>query len=156
MFDSGGRRVSTWSIRPTTGCRARSTSLWVHKATSSVNCREMETCMFRTCYMPWQPLQTYSSGHLGGWVTLWSAEEMLDVQHQSVDIPANARTAHKGLLQKSPEEDLCWIVLHVLSTTQSVKGLDWTEKSEIRDLNAPFSDLLYFQFGILSFLNDNY
>ena len=35
------------------------------------------------------------------------AEEMLDGQHQRVDIPAQARAAHKGLLQKRPEEDLC-------------------------------------------------
>ena len=30
----------------------------------------------------------------------WSAEEMLDGQYQRVDVPAHARTAHKGLLQK--------------------------------------------------------
>ena len=36
-----------------------------------------------------------------------SLEEMLDGQHQRVDIPAHARTAHKGLLQKRLEEDLC-------------------------------------------------
>ena len=28
------------------------------------------------------------------------AEEMLDGQHQKVDIPAHVRSAHKGLLQK--------------------------------------------------------
>ena len=44
------------------------------------------------------------------------------------DIPAHTRTAHKGLLQKRLEEDLCWIVPHVPTTThQSVKGLNWTE-----------------------------
>ena len=32
---------------------------------------------------------------------LWSAEEMLDGQHQRVDIPAYARTVHKGRLQKT-------------------------------------------------------
>ena len=42
-----------------------------------------------------------------------SAEEELDGQHQKADIPAYARTAHKGLLQKRLEEDLCWIVPHV-------------------------------------------
>ena len=36
-----------------------------------------------------------------------SAEEMLDGQCQRVDVPASARTAHKGLLQKRLEEDLC-------------------------------------------------
>ena len=35
------------------------------------------------------------------------AEEVLDGQHQRVDIPAHARTAHKGILQKILEEDLC-------------------------------------------------
>ena len=34
-------------------------------------------------------------------------EETLDGQHQRVDIPARARAAHKALLQKRLEEDLC-------------------------------------------------
>ena len=42
-----------------------------------------------------------------GWATPWSAEEMLDGQHQTVDTLAHARTADKGLLQKRLEEDLC-------------------------------------------------
>ena len=46
-------------------------------------------------------------GHLGGWATPWSAEEMLDGQHQRVDIPGHTRTGYKGLLQKRLEEDLC-------------------------------------------------
>ena len=33
--------------------------------------------------------------------------EMLDGQHQRENIPAHARTAHKGLPQKRLEEDLC-------------------------------------------------
>ena len=41
------------------------------------------------------------------WATPWSAEEMLDGQHQRVDISAHTRTAHKGLLQKRLEEDFC-------------------------------------------------
>ena len=53
-----------------------------------------------------QPVQNHPSGCLGGWVTPWLAEEMLDGQHQKVDIPAHARTALKGLLQKKLEEDL--------------------------------------------------
>ena len=48
----------------------------------------------------------------GGGGTPLSAEEMLDGQHQRVDIFAFARTAHKGLLQKRLEEDLCLIVPH--------------------------------------------
>ena len=54
-----------------------------------------------------QPLQNRPSGHIGGRATSWSAEEMLDGQYQRVDIPAHARTARKGLLQKRLEEDLC-------------------------------------------------
>ena len=77
------------------------------KGTSSGNCQETETCMVRACHTPRQPLQNHPSGHLGGWVTLWSAEEMLDGKHQRLDIPAHARTAHKGLLQKRLEEDFC-------------------------------------------------
>ena len=46
-------------------------------------------------------------GHPGGWATPWSAEEMLDGQRQRVDILAHARSAHKGLIQKRLEEDLC-------------------------------------------------
>ena len=61
--------------------------------TSSGNCQEMETCMVWACLMPWQPLQNYSSGHLGGQTMLWLGEEMLDGQHQRVDISAHARTA---------------------------------------------------------------
>ena len=44
-----------------------------------------------------------------------------------VDNPAHARTSDKGLLRKRLEGDLCWIVLHVPPTTQSVEGLNWTE-----------------------------
>ena len=57
----------------------------------------------------------------------WSAEEMLDRKHQRLDIPARARTAHKDLQQKRPEDDLCWIVPPVPPTTSLVKRLSWTE-----------------------------
>ena len=46
------------------------------------------------------------TGTLEEWATLWLAEEMMDGQHQRVDIPAYARTAHKGL-HKRLEEDFC-------------------------------------------------
>ena len=64
------------------------------------------------------------SGYLGGWVTPWLAEEMPDEQHQRVDIPAHARTAHKGLLQKSLEEDLCLIIPPFPLMTQWVMELN--------------------------------
>ena len=70
--------------------------------TSSGNCEETESCVVRACHTPRQPLENHPSGHLGG-----SAEEMLDGQHQRVDIPALARTAHKGFVQERLEEDLC-------------------------------------------------
>ena len=79
----------------------------VPPGTFSGNCQEKETCMVRACHTPQQPLQNRSSGHLGGWATPWSAEEMLDGQHQKVDIPAHVRTAHKSLLWKRLEENLC-------------------------------------------------
>ena len=48
-----------------------------------------------------------ASGHLGGWwATPWSAEEMLDGQHQTVDIAAHATTAHWGHLQQRLEKSL--------------------------------------------------
>ena len=43
---------------------------------------------------------SFSKTNFRGWVMPWLAEEMLDGQHQRVDIPALARTAYSGLLQK--------------------------------------------------------
>ena len=79
---------------------------------SSGDCQDTETGIVRACHTPLQPLQNHPPGHLGGWATLWLAEEMLDAQHQRVDIPVHARTAQKGLLWKRLEEDLCWIIPH--------------------------------------------
>ena len=72
-----------------------------------VNFQDTKTCKVRACHTPRQRLQNHPSRHLAGWATPWAAEEMLDGQHQRVDIPAKARSAHKGLLQKRLEEDLC-------------------------------------------------
>ena len=102
--------------------------------TSSGNCREMETCTVWACYTPWQPLQNHPSGHLGGRATPWSAEEMLGGQHQRVDIHAHARAAHKGLLRKGLEQGLCWIVPHVPLSSQSVKGLSWTDGCSVNNI----------------------
>ena len=68
--------------------------------------------------------KTILQWHLGGWATAWLAEEMLNGQKQRMDISAHSRTAHKGLLQKRLEEDLCCVVPHVPPTTQSAKGLN--------------------------------
>ena len=43
----------------------------------------------------------HPKGHLGGWATPWSAEEMLDGQSQRVDIPAFCQNC----LQWLPEEN---------------------------------------------------
>ena len=48
------------------------------KGTSPGNCLETETPTVRACHILRQPLQNHPSGHLGVWVTLWLAEEMLD------------------------------------------------------------------------------
>ena len=90
--------------------------------TSSGNCQEIEICIVWACHIPPWPLKNHSSGHLGGWGTLWSVEEMLDGHHQRVDISVHARTAHDyGNL----EEDLCWIVLPV--PWQPNWSRNWTE-----------------------------
>ena len=75
--------------------------------TSSGNHQEMETCMVQACHTPQQPLQNHLSGRLGGWATPWLAEEMLDRQHQRVDILTLARTALNGRLQKKLQKNLC-------------------------------------------------
>ena len=95
---------------------------------SSGNSQETEACMVRECHMPWQPPRNHPSGDFWGWATPWSAEEMLDGLHQRVDIQAHARIAHKGLLQKRPKKDLCWIVLHVPDNPiDQGTELNWTE-----------------------------
>ena len=95
------------------------------------NCQETETFMVRACHISWQPLQNHSPGLLGGWVILWSVENVLDGQPQRVDIPAHARTADSGLLWKMLEENFCWIVSHVLPRTHLVKGLNLTELNSV-------------------------
>ena len=90
------------------------------------NCQKTETCMVWAGHTPQEPLKNHSSGHLGGWATPWSAEEMLDGQHQRVDIPASARTPPPH--------------------PQSVKRLNWTDQDRVRDLFRS-SDSAYWQTG---------
>ena len=111
---------------PTTECRAGATSLRDHRKLFWQLSRDRNS-HGSGCNTPQQPLQNHPSGHQGEWMMPWSAEELLDGQHQRVDISASARTAHKGLLQERLEEALCWIIPHVLLMTQAVKGLNWTE-----------------------------
>ena len=55
-----------------------------------------QTCMVQACYASRQPLQNHPSGYLEG----WSAEYMLDGQHQRVDIPAHARPSPRASCRK--------------------------------------------------------
>ena len=86
------------SMRPMTGYGARSTSWRAHRNLFWQLSNKLAWFRHITCHdslsktIPW--------GHLGWWATPWSAQEMLDGQHPTVDISVNAGTAHKGLLQK--------------------------------------------------------
>ena len=58
----------------------------------------------------------------------WLAEEMLDGQHQKVDIPANASTAHKGSCRKGWKR---------ISAESSLMSLRWPNRSRAwRELNC--------------------
>ena len=61
-----------------------------------------ETRMVRAGYTPRHLSKTIH----GGWAMPWSAEEMLDGQHQTMGILAHARTAHNDLLQKKGKGSL--------------------------------------------------
>ena len=56
---------------------------------------------------------------------------------------AGCTTIHNGLLQKRLEEDLCCILSRVPPTTQSVRGLNWTELNwtELVSLEPMFSEM---------------
>ena len=109
--------LPTCSTRPTTGCGARST-LWVHKNLFwHGSGRESQ-----------QPLQHHHLRHLkGGWRRGWLGKVTLGGQYQGVTVPAYARTAHHGFLQKRLEEGLVWIVPKV--PRQPSRSKDWTEPS---------------------------
>ena len=53
---------------------------------------------------------------------------MLDWQHQRMDIPAHARTAHKGLLQKGLKEKRISAELSLMSSQWPDWSRDWTEQ----------------------------
>ena len=67
--------------------------------------------------------RTIHQGHLGGWATLWSAEEMLNGQHQRVGILAHATGACNSLHPPSPEPQKKKHH-HVPPTTKLVKRLN--------------------------------
>ena len=47
------------------------------------------------------------------WWAQCSVEEVLDGQHQGMDVSTHAGAVHGGLLRKRLEEDLCWIIPHI-------------------------------------------
>ena len=61
---------------------------------------------------------TLDSGWCRGWQRKWWMDNI------TVDIPASARTAHKGLLQKRLEEDLYWIIPHVTPNNHINQGTE--------------------------------
>ena len=109
LHGSGMSHATTASPKPAVKRRGLAWFRLVthHDSLSKTSCHETGSCMVQACHTPRQPLQNHPARHLGGWATPWSAEEMLDEQRHRVDIPAHARTAHKGLMQERLEEDLC-------------------------------------------------
>ena len=91
--------------------------------------KRQKLAWFRHVTYPGQSFQNHPSGHLGGWTSPWLAEEMLDGQHQRVDIPVQARTAHKGRLQKKRKKNWKRISaeLSLMSSDDPVNQRDWTE-----------------------------
>ena len=108
-----------------TGCGARSTSsLWVHRNLFWRLSRDRNLHSSGISHATTASPKQNPSGHLGGWVTPWWADE----QRKRVDISDHARTADKGLLQRktgrgsNPESSLMSPRM-----TQLVKGLNRTE-----------------------------
>ena len=60
----------------------------------------------------------------------WSAKEMLDGQHQRVDIPAHARTAHKAFCKKD------W--KRISAESFSVSPRRPNRSRELTDLNTTY------------------
>ena len=114
------------STRLTTECGPRSASSWVLRDLFWQLSRE-KLARLGHVTRHHSLSKTILQSSVRGWATPWSAEKMLDGLQQGVDIPAHFRTAHKGLVQKRLKEDLCWLVPHASRTTQSVKGLNWTD-----------------------------
>ena len=87
----------TWRTKPAIGCGDQ-LSCW-STGTSSRNCQKTEICMVRTCHPPRQPLQNYLSGHLGGWATPWSTEEIpANSPCQNSEGPPSENTGRECLL----------------------------------------------------------
>ena len=101
----------TWSTRPMTWCRARSTSLWVHRNLFWQLSRDgILLGSGRSHTTTASPKPSFSSP--GRWATPWSQRKCWMDKTKSGH-PTHARTVHKGLQQKRPEEDLCWFISHI-------------------------------------------
>ena len=87
--------------------------------TSSATVKRRKLAWFRHVTSQDSLSKTILQGTLE-WSTPWSSEEMLYGQHQRVDIPAHARTAHKGLLMTRLEERIgaSFIGMHVAYAKQ--------------------------------------
>ena len=113
--------------------------------TANCNCHwELEMCMVRAYFAPWQLLSNHPSEHLGGWLTLWLAEEMQDGRRQRADIPAYTRSAHNSLLQKTLEQNL---LNHFLTSFQwqnqskdliEQKWCSFTKRIDLQSLWIPY------------------
>ena len=101
------------------------------RGTSADNCQETESCMFRACHSPRHPSITIPQGTLedgrrrGRQSKCWT-----DTIKAWTSLPM-PELLTRASCRKVLEGNLCWIVGHVASTTQLVKGLVWTE------LNTP-------------------
>ena len=89
----------TWSTRPTTGCEARSTDLWLRRNVFWQPSRDLN---LRGSSMSHATTSSPKPSFRAPWrlCTLWMAEEMLDGQYQRVDIYDHARTTHKAPCRK--------------------------------------------------------
>ena len=124
----------TWSTRtrPTTGCGARSTSLWVHmdlfwQLSRDGNLHGSGMSLAMT---------VSPSGHLRGWATPWSTEEMLDGQHQRLEyLPMPELLCRKDWNRISAESSQ-------MSAWRPNRSRDWTELNRTWGISryTPMSD----------------
>ena len=91
--------------------------------TSSGTSQETETHMVPAHHALKRPLKTIPRDTLEGGRRLGPQKIMLNGQRQRIDFPAHVGTAHGSLSNRGLEENLLWIVSHVLPTTSSVKRL---------------------------------
>ena len=94
----------------------------------------VKPCMVQACHTLQQPLQNHPSGHLGGWATPWSAEEMPDGQRQRVDIPCPCQNCSKGLCRK--DRKMISAESSLSSTRRPNRSRNWTELNRTETLWA--------------------